>query len=85
MLHRSFNKDMNMQSNATRQQELRRERSNACQRLAGREALGKGQEMHCQEEQHPKDPLPARTHRFPGLPFPQGSRSSSPAGTGALP
>lgn len=51
MLHRSFNKDTNMQSSATCQQELRRERSNACQWSAGREALGKG----------PGDALPVRT------------------------
>lgn len=72
MLHRSFNKDMNMQSNATRQQELRRERSNACQRSAGREALGKG----------PGDALPGRAapQGPPPCPYPQISWPSFPTG-----
>lgn len=51
MLHCSFNKDTNMQSNATCQRELGRERSDACQSSAGREGLGKGA----------GDALPART------------------------
>lgn len=67
MLHCGFNKDTNMQSKATRQRELRRDR---CQGSAGRGALGKAAE----------DTLPARTAPPETTPIPSLARSrcSSP-------
>lgn len=59
--------DMNMQRNATWQQELRKH-SSACQQSA-EEALGKRQETQSQQEQ-PPILSPAHNHRLPSLPLP---------------